>query len=211
MIVGTEQVSTEEHSLPRMSDGEDNDDLYDSDSPYEESERDEDSPQGSRVDICWLTNSDPTTSTSSVITSLVPTSTVVTNSPNVTRMDSVPVTAPTNSTIDALFVNITETELVIQDLETVIDGNDNGGGQLSSPHHKQVREHLLNRQRKIISQRQQLDKLQSACMLRHTKANRKVIVDLLGPPSHLKIFRHMVSHPYVSTTFSCALQSHCCK
>jgi hypothetical protein len=55
MIAGTEQVVTEELSLPRMSDGEDNDDLYDSDVPSEESERDEDSPQGSRVDICWET------------------------------------------------------------------------------------------------------------------------------------------------------------
>ncbi len=35
--------------------------------------------------------------------------------------------------------------------------------------------HLLNRQRKIISQFQQLDKLQNACILRHTKTNRKVI------------------------------------
>jgi hypothetical protein len=47
MIAGTEQVATEEPSLPRMSDGEDNDDLYDSDAPSEESERDEDSPQRS--------------------------------------------------------------------------------------------------------------------------------------------------------------------
>ncbi len=39
MIAGTEQVATEEHSLPRMSDGENNDDLYDSDAPSEESER----------------------------------------------------------------------------------------------------------------------------------------------------------------------------
>jgi hypothetical protein len=74
MIAGTEQVATEEPSLPRMSDGEDNDDLYDSDAPSEESERDEDSPQGSRVDISWLTNSDPAASTSSAIASLVPTS-----------------------------------------------------------------------------------------------------------------------------------------
>ena len=51
MIAGTELVATEEPSLPRMSDGEDNDDLYDSDAPSEESERDEDSPQGSRVDL----------------------------------------------------------------------------------------------------------------------------------------------------------------
>ncbi len=58
MIAGTEQVATEERSLPRMSDGEDNEDLYDSDAPSEESERDEDSPQDSRVDICWLTKSD---------------------------------------------------------------------------------------------------------------------------------------------------------
>ena len=35
------------HSLPRMSDDEDNDDLYESDAPSEESERDEDSPQRS--------------------------------------------------------------------------------------------------------------------------------------------------------------------
>ncbi len=63
MIGGTEQVAIEERSLPRMSDGEDNDDLYDSDAPSEESERDEDSPQVSRVDICWLTNSDPAAST----------------------------------------------------------------------------------------------------------------------------------------------------
>ncbi len=60
MIAGTEQVATEEPSLSRMSDGEDNDDLYNSDAPSVESERDEDSPQGA---------------------SLVPTSTVVTNSP----------------------------------------------------------------------------------------------------------------------------------
>jgi hypothetical protein len=45
MITGPDQVATEEHSLPRMSDGEDNDDLYESDAPSEESERDEDSPQ----------------------------------------------------------------------------------------------------------------------------------------------------------------------
>jgi hypothetical protein len=42
MIAGTDQVATEEHSLPRMSDGEDNNDLYDSDALSEESERDED-------------------------------------------------------------------------------------------------------------------------------------------------------------------------
>ncbi len=48
MIAGTEQIATEEPSLPRMSDGEDNDDLYDYDAPSEESERDEDSPQRSR-------------------------------------------------------------------------------------------------------------------------------------------------------------------
>jgi hypothetical protein len=47
MIAGPEQVTTEELSLPRMSDGEDNDDLYESDAPSEESERDEDSPQRS--------------------------------------------------------------------------------------------------------------------------------------------------------------------
>ena len=47
MIAGTELVATEEPSLPRMSDGEDNDDLYDSDAPSEESKRDEDSPQRS--------------------------------------------------------------------------------------------------------------------------------------------------------------------
>jgi hypothetical protein len=47
MISGPEQVATEERSLPRMSDGEDNDDLYDSDAPSEESKRDEDSPQHS--------------------------------------------------------------------------------------------------------------------------------------------------------------------
>jgi hypothetical protein len=45
MIGGPEEVATEEHSLPRMSDGKDNDDLYDSDTPSEESKRDEDSPQ----------------------------------------------------------------------------------------------------------------------------------------------------------------------
>jgi hypothetical protein len=59
-------------------------------------------------------------------------------------------------------VKITETELVIQDLEAVIDGDGNGGGQLSAPRNKQASKHLLNRQRKIISQSQQLDKLQSA-------------------------------------------------
>jgi hypothetical protein len=47
MIAGPEQVATEEHSLSRMSDGEHNDDPYESDAPSEESERDEDSPQRS--------------------------------------------------------------------------------------------------------------------------------------------------------------------
>jgi hypothetical protein len=107
MIAGTEKVVTVELSLPRMSDGEDNDDLYDSDAPSEDSERDEDSPQGSRVDISWLTNSDPVSSTSSSIASLVPTSTVVTNSPTGARMDTAPATAPTNTVIDALLVRIT--------------------------------------------------------------------------------------------------------
>ena len=162
MITGPEQVATEERPLPRMSDGEDNDDLYDSDAPSEDSERDEDSPQGSRVDISWLTNSDPAASTSSAIASLVPTSTVVTNSPAGASMDAAPATAPTNAAIDALLVKITGTELAIQDLQTAIDGDGNGGGQLSAPQHKQESKHLLNRQRKIISQRQQLDKLQSA-------------------------------------------------
>ena len=114
MIAGTEQVATEEPSLQRMSDGEDNDDLYDSDAPSEESERDEDSPQGSRVDISWLTNSDPAASTSSAIASLVTTSTVVTNFPAGASMDVAPATAPTNAAIDALLVKITETELAIQ-------------------------------------------------------------------------------------------------
>jgi hypothetical protein len=117
MIAGTELVATEEPSLPRMSDGEDNDDLYDFDAPSEESERDEDSPQGSRVDISWLTNSDPAASTSSAIASLVPTSTVVTNSPAGASMDAAPATAPTNAAIDALLVKITGTELAIQDLQ----------------------------------------------------------------------------------------------
>ncbi len=68
---------------------------------------------------------------------------------------------PHNGVIDALLVKVTETELVIQDLETAIDGDGNGAGQFSAPQHKQSRKHLLNRQRKIISQRQQLHKLQS--------------------------------------------------
>jgi hypothetical protein len=121
-----------------MSDGEDNDDLYDSDAPSEESERDEDSPQDGRVDICWLTNSDPVASTSSVIGSLMPTSTVVTNSPADSSMDAVPATAPTNAAIDVLLVKITGTELGSQDFQTAIDGDGNGGGQLSAPQHKQT-------------------------------------------------------------------------
>jgi hypothetical protein len=76
-------------------------------------------------------------------------------------MDAAPATAPTNAAIDALLVKITGTELAIQDLQAAIDGDGNGAGQLSAPQHTQASKHLLNRQRKIISQRQQLDKLQS--------------------------------------------------
>jgi hypothetical protein len=68
---------------------------------------------------------------------------------------------PHNAVIHTLLVKITETELVIQDLQTAIDGDGNGAGHLSTPQHKQASKHLLNRQRKIISQCQQLDKLQS--------------------------------------------------
>jgi hypothetical protein len=68
---------------------------------------------------------------------------------------------PHNAAIDALLVKITETELAIQDLEAAIDGDGNGAGQLSAPQHKQASKHLLNRQRKIISHCQQLDKLPS--------------------------------------------------
>ncbi len=35
---------------------------------------------------------------------------------------------PHNTAIDALLVKITETELDIQDLQTAIDGDDNGAG-----------------------------------------------------------------------------------
>ena len=68
---------------------------------------------------------------------------------------------PHNTVIDALLVKINETLLVIQDLQTAIDGDGNGAGQLSAPQHKQASKDLLNRQSKIISQRQQLHKLQS--------------------------------------------------
>jgi hypothetical protein len=77
-------------------------------------------------------------STSSVIASLVTTSTVVTISPTGTSMDAVPATTTTNTVIDVLLVKITETELVIQDLQAAIDGDGNGAGQLSALHHKQA-------------------------------------------------------------------------
>ena len=79
---------------------------------------------------------------------------------------------PHNAAIDALLVKITETELAIQDLQAAIDGDGNGAGQLSAPQHKQASKHLLNRQRKIISQRQQLDKLPS--VLRSGKCGLRV-------------------------------------
>jgi hypothetical protein len=87
-------------------------------------------------------------------------------------MDATPATAPTNTAIDALLVKITETELAIQDLQAAIDGDGNGAGQLSAPQHKQASKHLLNRQRKIIFQRQQLDKLPS--VLRSGKCGLRV-------------------------------------
>ncbi len=113
------------------------------------------------------------------------------------QVDAALATTPTNAVIDALLVKITGTELVIQDLQSAIDGDGNGEGQLSAPQHKQASKHLLNRQRKIISQCQQLDKLQSACMFRHTKANRKVI----SPPHSL----HQDTHTYIATLSSSSL------
>ncbi len=79
---------------------------------------------------------------------------------------------PHNGVIDALLAKITETELAIQDLQAAIDGDGNGAGQLSAPQNKQASKHLLNRQRKIISQCQQLDKLQS--VLRSGKCGLRV-------------------------------------
>ena len=79
---------------------------------------------------------------------------------------------PHNAAIDALLVKITETELAIQDLQAAIDGDGDGAGQLSAPQHKQASKHLLNRQRKIIFQRQQLDKLPS--VLRSGKCGLRV-------------------------------------
>jgi hypothetical protein len=51
-------------------------------------------------------------------------------------MDTVPATAPTNTDIDDLLVKIIETELVIKDLHSAIDGDGNGAEQLSAPQHK---------------------------------------------------------------------------
>jgi hypothetical protein len=84
---------------------------------------------------------------------------------------------PHNEAIDALIVKITETELVIQDLETVIDGDGDGAGHLSAPHHKQT--FLLNWQRKIISQRQQLDKLPSVLRSGNTPGRDLFIISYL--------------------------------
>jgi hypothetical protein len=79
---------------------------------------------------------------------------------------------PHNAAIDPLLVKITETESAYQDLQAAIDGDGNGAGQFSAPQHKQASKHLLNRQRKIISQCQQLDKLQ--IVLRSGKCGLRV-------------------------------------